>query len=644
MMRLEEDRDRWVGLVRDAQAGDPLAWSGLIERFEDLAVATAVGLCGDLDDAHDIAQESLVLAIRNIAALEDPAAFPGWLLRLVRTATNRWARRRRHPTASLDATQGDDSSSPVAATAGSPEEAVASLAEAAQVRAAVEQLPEGERCVVALHYLAGMPYADVAEFLNISIPAAKKRAWTARARMKETLPMVTDALAAARPSRTNQFRDTILVFQAIRNRDAGMLAQLLTRDPTLALVSEDWSEAEGFASGLSFSERGTALVRAAASGDLRLVRLLVEAGAPVSGVCGCVDRESPLAAAVNVGAADIAAYLLDNGASPNDAAFDGGSTPLHIAVHRGDHEMVRTLLAAGADPTREDRNGRTPAKWSAMKAATARQQGGHDMLWARIRAVDLFCPLRRGALVHIPPAYGLGAMRTIYGIVDSYDATFWMLGFEHGPYKTPEFEQEVRESGTPARIDLTPPGPATDRRSLFAKSLDRLAADTSAKVALLAPAPGHEHDVTLALPALAADPNVLLTIVVAPYAPGRAAVPKAIPEGFDARITFDARRAAIRSWPAIDPARTGTRTYPDGRHERIAAAARDAISVYTRLDPAFDLPDPSTFVDPTIARRAQALIRYLSHAFEPFEHLAAEPAANTPTAKVLDTVEQLLHE
>lgn len=642
-MRLEEDRDRWVALVRDAQEGDPLAWVGLIDRFEDLAVAAAVGLCGDLDDGHDIAQESFVLALRNIANLEDPAAFPAWLLRLVRTATNRRARRRQHPTAPLGATHGDDSSSPVAATARGPEEVVVSLAEAAQVRAAVEQLPEGERCVVALHYLAGMPFADVAEFLDISIPAAKKRAWTARTRMKETLPMVTDALAAARPSRTNQFRDTILVFQAIRNRDAGMLAQLLSHDPMLALVSEDWSEAEGFASGLSFPERGTALVRAAGSGDLRLVRLLVEAGAPVSGVCGCVDRESPLAVAVNVGAADIVAYLLDNGASPDDAAFDGGSTPLHIAVHRGDHDMVRALLGAGADPTLEDRNGRTAADWSAIKAATARQQRRHDMLWARIRAVDLFCPLRRGALVHIPPAYGLGAMRTIYGIVDSLDATFWMLGFEHGPYKTPEFEQEVRESGTLATIDLTPPGTATDRRSLFAISLGRLAVDTSAKVVLLAPAPGHEHDVTLALPTLAADPNVLLTIVVAPYAPGRAAVPDTVPEGFDARITFDARRAAIRSWPAINPARTGARRYPDARHERIAAEAREAISVYTRLDPALDLPQPSTFTDTTTARRAQTLIRYLSHAFEPFEHLAAEPAANTPMAEVLDTVEQLLN-
>ena len=42
--------------------------------------------------------------------------------------------------------------------------------------AAVERLPEGERCVVALHHLAEMPYAEVAAFLGITVAAAKKRA------------------------------------------------------------------------------------------------------------------------------------------------------------------------------------------------------------------------------------------------------------------------------------------------------------------------------------------------------------------------------------------------------------------------------------------------------------------------------------
>lgn len=56
-----------------------------------------------------------------------------------------------------------------------PEDLAVAASEAAQVRAAVERLPEGERCVVALHYLAGLPYAEVAPFLGISVSAAKKR-------------------------------------------------------------------------------------------------------------------------------------------------------------------------------------------------------------------------------------------------------------------------------------------------------------------------------------------------------------------------------------------------------------------------------------------------------------------------------------
>jgi RNA polymerase sigma-70 factor, ECF subfamily len=642
VMRLDEDRDQWSELVRAAQEGDAQAWPALIDRFEDLAVATAVGLYGDLDEAPDIAQEAFVLALRHIASLEDPGAFPAWLLRLVRTATNRRTRRRSHGTESLDAVVADDRHPLSADPAAGPEEAAIAAAEAVQVRTAVERLPEGERCVVTLHHLAGMPYDEVAAFLSISVPAAKKRAWSARARLKELLPMVTDALAAARPSSTETFRDTILVFRAIRNGDADALARLLARDPSLATASEDWSPAEGFASDLSFSERATALVRAAGTGDLRLVRLLVEAGAPVRGVCGCVDRESPLVTAVNIGAVEVVDYLLERGASLDDAAFDGGSTALHVAVHRERHDLVRKLLAAGADPALTDGNGRTAADWSALKAARRLEPTDGDLLWTRLRPIDLFAPLPRGALVHVPPAYGLGAMRTIYGIVDSLDAHWWMLGFEHGPFKQREFEQEVRDSGTPANIGLIAPGHPTDRRRQFAGSLERLAADPGPKVVMVVPAPGHHHDITLALPGLAADPTVLVTFVVATYTPDPVAVAEALPEGFDARITFDRARARIRTWPAVDPARTSARAYPDARHEHLASRARDTLAAYTRRDPAFDLPDPESFDDAPMADRAQALFRYLSHAFRPFEQLAAEPAADAPFAELLDTIEGLL--
>ena len=122
------------------------------------------------------------------------------------------------------------------------------------------------------------------------------------------------------------------------------------------------------------------------------------------------------------------------------------------------------------------------------------------------------------------------------------------------------------------------------------------------------PAPGHEHDVTVGLPGLAADPSVLATVVVATYTPGRPTVPEALPEGFDARLTFDPARARARLWPAIDPSRTSPRAYPDSRHERISCAAHDTLASYAVIDPVFALP-PVHVDDPAGAEKAQALVR-----------------------------------
>ena len=643
-MKLIEDREQWVALAVAAQRGDVAAWPGIIDRFEDLAVAFAVGLCGDLDEAPDIAQEAFILAFRHITDLQDPSAFPAWLLRLVRTATNRRTRRGRFAIVSLDATHGDRFTGGPADRAAGPDEVVLATIEAAEVRAAVERLPEGERCVVALHYLAEMPYVEVAAFLGITVAAAKKRGWSARAKLKELVPMISDALAAARPSSSETFRDTILLFQSIRLRDTDALARLLAHDSTLATATEDWSPVEGFESRLGFSERATALIRAAGTGDVRLVRLLVEAGAPVADLCPCVDHESALVTAVNIGATDVVDYLLAHGASPDGGAFDGQSTALHVAVHRERHDLVRRLLAAGANPSATDVHGRTAADWATLKAIRRPEVNDDAFLWTRIRAIDLLAPLRRGALVQIPPAYGLGAMRALFGMVEAFaPARWWMIGFEHGPYEPTEFERETSDSGTPATIDLIGPGHPADRRRHFAATLERMATTPGRKVVTCVPAPGHEHDITVALPGLAADPSVLATVVVASYNPEPAAVPHSLPEGFDARITFDHARAKARVWPAIDPGRTSTRSYPDTRHEQIARAASAALVDYARTDPTFKLSDPQAFDDPSSASQAQALVRYLTHSFRPFELFSASPAADTPMTELLNAVEDLLN-
>jgi ankyrin repeat protein len=90
----------------------------------------------------------------------------------------------------------------------------------------------------------------------------------------------------------------------------------------------------------------TALMFAARVGDAASARLLVEAGANVNDHDAWGVSATTLAAFSGYG--DIARYLLDKGADPNNAK--PGFTALHCAIMRRDEQTVAALLARGADP------------------------------------------------------------------------------------------------------------------------------------------------------------------------------------------------------------------------------------------------------------------------------------------------------
>ena len=92
------------------------------------------------------------------------------------------------------------------------------------------------------------------------------------------------------------------------------------------------------------------------------VRALLELGADVR-LGTRPAKFTPLHSAVaddtGQAAKEIVRMLLAAGADPNARSASGG-TPLHTAAFTGDVVMVRLLVAAGADPSIEDEKGRTP--------------------------------------------------------------------------------------------------------------------------------------------------------------------------------------------------------------------------------------------------------------------------------------------
>ena len=62
------------------------------------------------------------------------------------------------------------------------------------VKELLAKLPESDRTVVTLHYLGGMTYEEISEFLGVSVAAVKNRLYRARRRLKEEEPMTREAL------------------------------------------------------------------------------------------------------------------------------------------------------------------------------------------------------------------------------------------------------------------------------------------------------------------------------------------------------------------------------------------------------------------------------------------------------------------
>jgi len=191
----------------------------------------------------------------------------------------------------------------------------------------------------------------VCRHAHLAIGAAEAERWLAHMKASLAEEGVSDALAASLLSNLTELAATLAdPLIHLYGLPEAELREKLEVDPSLA----------------RFNDHGRNLICAAAiAWDVPRLRLLLEFGADVETQDG--GGHNPLYRVANGGGkeADGRAaleLLIAHGANVNQVTGVGGMTPLHMTARRGTVVLAEALLAAGARVDARDSNGETPLR------------------------------------------------------------------------------------------------------------------------------------------------------------------------------------------------------------------------------------------------------------------------------------------
>ena len=173
-------------LIQRTLTGDESAFGFLVDKYKGSVHALAYRKLGDFHTAEEITQDTFLKAYQKLSTLKDPGRFPSWLYVIAARCCISWLRRNRLQTESFDNVKGELSAQSCVKYAD------ARLRE--KVHSALDSLPESERTVLTLYYMAGMTCEEIGRFIGTSCGAIRDRLYRARIRLKEELTMIEQTL------------------------------------------------------------------------------------------------------------------------------------------------------------------------------------------------------------------------------------------------------------------------------------------------------------------------------------------------------------------------------------------------------------------------------------------------------------------
>ncbi len=156
--------------------GDASAFETLVRRYQRVLFTVAVRLTGNVEDARDVTQNTLIRAYERLETYDPARRFFSWIYRIAVNESLNFLRVRRPHDQLEDSLEANAVADPVERE---------QMGE--RIQAALMELSKEYREVVILRYFGELSYEEIGETIGIPEKTVKSRLFSARQRLAEIL-------------------------------------------------------------------------------------------------------------------------------------------------------------------------------------------------------------------------------------------------------------------------------------------------------------------------------------------------------------------------------------------------------------------------------------------------------------------------
>ena len=182
---MEKNSD--ISYIDKVLAGNLNAFSYLIDRHKDKAFNLAFRICGNREEAEEIAQDAFLKAFRSLKDFRKKSSFSTWLYRIVYNTSISLVRARGIRVLSLEEFPAD--AVDFLSESKNEDEAIDNYRNSL-VNFALQKLQEEERGLITLYYYDALETDEIARITGIRKQNIKVRLFRARQKMADIIKTV----------------------------------------------------------------------------------------------------------------------------------------------------------------------------------------------------------------------------------------------------------------------------------------------------------------------------------------------------------------------------------------------------------------------------------------------------------------------